>query len=617
MPSQTKYATSVFTDGWTNSSNAYTDDSSYAETSPIKNSALDVYYSGFGFTIPSDAIIYRILAEYEYHVSTQSSLAIFASHTHYNGADIGNTYQDTSEPLSDTIRQNNYAVTTLTPTKANTDGSGGMAVLIRGSRGNSDTAVTFYLDFVRLTIWYYIPYSDTETETPPVDAVGTSALVSVTVGHLTDVVEATGIAELVAPVPSGAAIGTAELMAYVDITKAFLHDASSGYTDYTTPSNNPPYDPFLDYSVGHTEDHAPTITGATITTVRSKFGGGCGLFDDALEKVTYPDSDDWHFGINPFTISYWVYWEPGVPAQFHIQQYVDSNNFMVMWSIPDKTTGAGQFELAIKVGGSFAVRLTKNSLQLSSGWNHIEYSRGSSSGYIFLNGAKQTLDTNTYNGNCSNLATVLSVGWVNFANASCYVDEIKIDKGICRHTADFTPPTGEDIDNDGYTVLYLKCNYEIPDDVILLPDPIGEDDAFYFLGGFVGDLELYGLYVNVTTAGDGTYTLAWEYYNGSSWTSLVEYITFTGSLPDYKTLGINKFDFRKPSDISDVNVNGFLGEWIRARYVSGTETVQPKASRIYVYAEGDYTEPPAPTFTFPIISANGLIHDMIHRIVRG
>jgi hypothetical protein len=38
------------------------------------------------------------------------------------------------------------------------------------------------------------------------------------------------------------------------------------------------------------------------------------------------------------------------------------------------------------------------------------------------------------------------------------MDVLKIDKGICRHTADFTPPANEDVDNDEYTVLLLKMN---------------------------------------------------------------------------------------------------------------------------------------------------------------
>jgi hypothetical protein len=30
------------------------------------------------------------------------------------------------------------------------------------------------------------------------------------------------------------------------------------------------------------------------------------------------------------------------------------------------------------------------------------------------------------------------------------IDVFKFDKGICRHTSDFTPPANEDVDNDEY-----------------------------------------------------------------------------------------------------------------------------------------------------------------------
>ena len=142
--------------------------------------------------------------------------------------------------------------------------------------------------------------------------------------------------------------------------------------------------------------------------------------------------------------------------------------------------------------------------------------------------------------------------------------------------------------SSGYTDYTTEANEATADDVPLLPASIGANDAFYYLAGFYGDTTIYGLYIDVTTAGQGTYTLAWEYYNGSTWVSIEDYIITFGSIIDYKTTGINKIDISKPSDIADVDLNGILAKFIRARYVSGTVTTQPLAKQIFVYEVANY-----------------------------
>ena len=63
---------------------------------------------------------------------------------------------------------------------------------------------------------------------------------------------------------------------------------------------------FEDSSVGHTEDHTPTVYGATIDTTIYKYGSGSGNFT-GNSYITFPDSVDWYFGSGAFTISIWFY----------------------------------------------------------------------------------------------------------------------------------------------------------------------------------------------------------------------------------------------------------------------------------------------------------------------
>ncbi len=218
---------------------------------------------------------------------------------------------------------------------------------------------------------------------------------------------------------------------------------------------------FIDSSAGHTEVHTPTIIGAVIDTAYYKYGGGSGKFE-STNNVTYPDSADWTFGNNPLTIGFWVYIPTPFSKTFNVKivQRVDANNY---WYV-----GVGKFIydwtysvfFGCTIGGVTRIRIGLEGVSMNSGWHHIEVSRDSASGYIFIDGIKQTLNNgNSYSGNMENISAVLTFGYiVSFSDNICYIDDVKIDKGICRHTSNFTSPTGEDVDNDAYTVLYLKCN---------------------------------------------------------------------------------------------------------------------------------------------------------------
>jgi len=208
-------------------------------------------------------------------------------------------------------------------------------------------------------------------------------------------------------------------------------------------------DEFIDSSAGHTEDHTPTITGATIDTTTYKYGGGSGYFGSNSE-VEYNDSDDWYFP-DDFTISAWVY----ITATFNTMvmgQYVNSGNFMRI-----AFTRVNTF-INIETSAIRRVSINKTYSALSDGWHHFEIGCDKDvSGYIFIDGVKQSsLNNNTYAG-VGNIAKEFSVGSTTVWSTT-YIDCLKIDKGICRHTSNFTVPADEDVDNDEYTVLYLKMN---------------------------------------------------------------------------------------------------------------------------------------------------------------
>jgi len=208
---------------------------------------------------------------------------------------------------------------------------------------------------------------------------------------------------------------------------------------------------FEDSSAGHTEVHTPTPNaGATIDTVIYKYGNGSGLFYNG--NVTFPDSVDFEFGADPFTISCWVY-NPNT-AKFWIHHQTTTANRLTL-GIP-----YGNVIQFIGVTGNVLVVHITAGIGTLTGWHHFEVSRNGSSGYIFIDGIKQTLTKNIYSGTMATPTDVFNIGLLQYANdySSGNFDCLKIDKGICRHTANFTPPANEDVDNDAYTVLLLKMN---------------------------------------------------------------------------------------------------------------------------------------------------------------
>ena len=214
--------------------------------------------------------------------------------------------------------------------------------------------------------------------------------------------------------------------------------------------------PFEDSSAGHTEDHTPTISNATIDTVTYKYGGGSGKFVNASQQyVTYPDSADWSFGTGDFTISFWVNFISHTALATPVGQYFSMSNHWAAWFNRGKV-------YFVHLNTTMKAYYTAVFVPTDGVWYHFKFARNGSNFYIFKDGVSLSLTTVVPIGsnNLSNIPAVLGVGsdrafgdWIDG-----YIDCLKIDKGICRHTADFTPPADEDVDNDEYTVLLLKMN---------------------------------------------------------------------------------------------------------------------------------------------------------------
>lgn len=142
--------------GWTNASRATADDGSYATCGPSKNQTTTGDWDWDAFTdseIPVGSTIDSVTLEVQWKVSTTSSVATFHYRVGNNGS-FDTDQTDTSEPTGDKTSSVAYAAA---PSETDVKTAGRLVARIAGQRGNSNTAVTFSLDYAKLTVAFTAP----------------------------------------------------------------------------------------------------------------------------------------------------------------------------------------------------------------------------------------------------------------------------------------------------------------------------------------------------------------------------------------------------------------------------------------------------------------------------
>lgn len=127
-----------------------------------------------------------------------------------------------------------------------------------------------------------------------------------------------------------------------------------------------------------------------------------------------------------------------------------------------------------------------------------------------------------------------------------------------------------------YTDETTEANNADANDMTLLPATPAVNDAYYFGYAAVWDW----LTLNVGTAGAGTWTLTWEYWNGSSWVALS---AVNDTSNGFRVSGMNSVKFNRPSDWANRDVDGTTLYWIRGRVTSYSSiTTQPLGTQAWI-----------------------------------
>ena len=174
--------------------------------------------------------------------------------------------------------------------------------------------------------------------------------------------------------------------------------------------------------------------GASISTNKSRFGGGSLFLDGSNKYASIASHTDFGFGTGDFTIEMWVY-------------PLDKNNWRTLIAIGTHSDG-----LLWRIGtGGDQLYFNGNywdwgasSVPLNS-WSHLALVRNNGGIKVFING---TASLSTSDGNTSTnlgLSKAVNIGAYNPGSETFngYIDEVRITKGIgtARYSNDFDAKT--------------------------------------------------------------------------------------------------------------------------------------------------------------------------------
>jgi len=215
-------------------------------------------------------------------------------------------------------------------------------------------------------------------------------------------------------------------------TKLMLH--MDGADDGTT---------FTDDSA---ETHSITRVNALTKTGTKKFGTASGYFDGNNDYLSLPDSTDWDFGTDDFTIDFWFY-----RSSKHSIADVILGSYYGFGTV-------GEYELYANIYDDYKISMsfhydswpshsvTQSDTYSLNVWHHAAIVRNGTNISLYIDGISKDSITvpsdltvnNPYDSQRIG-ATMAFPGTYDYVG---YLDEFRISKGKARWTTNFTPESG-------------------------------------------------------------------------------------------------------------------------------------------------------------------------------
>jgi hypothetical protein len=207
------------------------------------------------------------------------------------------------------------------------------------------------------------------------------------------------------------------------------------------------YTKFLCHCDGTTTSFVDTIgthtinnvgPGATQSATQYKFGGKSGFFDGNNDYLYLADHADFTWTTGIFTFDCWAYYDDAALADGVIfYKGTDADNYMKLQLNSD---GSVTFKIVTATVTKVTISSAAASMVIRT-MTHIEVGGDGSKYYLFINGAAVAPVTDA--DKPLDYTLPFNIGSVEGGGTywKGYLDEIRISKGICRHTTAFTVPT--------------------------------------------------------------------------------------------------------------------------------------------------------------------------------
>lgn len=210
---------------------------------------------------------------------------------------------------------------------------------------------------------------------------------------------------------------------FANVTLLLHCDGANGSTTFTDSSGTP---------------KTATVYGAAaISTTQSKFSGAS-LRTTGTSGVMFPSSGLIDMGAGDFTIEFFVRVD-ALGNYTLVNNYGSSaatSNFVI------QATSTGVLQAYIFVGSaSVGACFTSAATLAANTWQHIAYVRNGSAFALYVEGVSKA--TATGSGTMNSASAKLRIGMESDTGSygvAAYFDEVRITKGLARHTGAFTPP---------------------------------------------------------------------------------------------------------------------------------------------------------------------------------
>jgi len=192
-------------------------------------------------------------------------------------------------------------------------------------------------------------------------------------------------------------------------------------------------------------------------------------FDGTDDYITIPDSDDWYFGSEDFTIDFWINTTTTVLGYIILQWTAP----YVAWMVA--VLGDGRINFGTGNGGSWSVNFSSINSYNDGEHHHVVLVRKVDGWYIYVDGVMEAKTTNSFS--IPNLSIPLEIGAFNSGSSpySGYLSEMRVSN-VVRFDA-----------GNNYSVV--------------IPYDLGEWDEKVYPGPVIKDGSIYKMWYAASLAG--------------------------------------------------------------------------------------------------------------------